>query len=100
MVKRNWFDKTPQYEQLRDQYLLTFNRKNLYLRRLRNFEGVKTNKYVVGTHYLDHAGATLYSEKQLRNIFTELSQNIFANPHAGNLAGKLSEDIVDQVRYE
>nr|CAI5836654.1 unnamed protein product [Callosobruchus analis] len=49
--------------------------------------------------YLDHAGATLYSELQIQNVFSELSTNIYDNPHSMNLSGKLTEDAVDLVRF-
>ncbi|KAK5644280.1 hypothetical protein RI129_008125 [Pyrocoelia pectoralis] len=45
--------------------------------------------------YLEHAGATLYSEKQLSAVFSDFSLNTYGNPHAS----KLSEDVVDQIRY-
>ncbi|KAF2904992.1 hypothetical protein ILUMI_01176 [Ignelater luminosus] len=46
--------------------------------------------------YLEHAGATLYSEKQMSDIFSDLGANIYGNPHAN----KLTEDLTDQIRYE
>ncbi|VEN56244.1 unnamed protein product [Callosobruchus maculatus] len=49
--------------------------------------------------YLDHAGATLYSEIQIQNVFRELSTNLYDNPHSMNMSGKLTEDAVDLVRY-
>ncbi|XP_068909223.1 molybdenum cofactor sulfurase isoform X2 [Tenebrio molitor] len=55
---------------------------------------------VEGQHYLEHAGATLYSEKQLQEIARQLCNNLYANPHARNLSSKLTEDAVDIVRYE
>uniref|UniRef100_A0A336M3F5 Molybdenum cofactor sulfurase n=1 Tax=Culicoides sonorensis TaxID=179676 RepID=A0A336M3F5_CULSO len=46
-------------------------------------------------HYLDHAGAGLYSETQIKEISENLTKNFYSNPHTS----KLTEDIVDQVRY-
>lgn len=34
----------------------------------------------VGSIYLDHAGATLYSELQMEAIFKDLSTNVYGNP--------------------
>lgn len=45
--------------------------------------------------YLDHAGCTLYSEKQIRDVFTNLSSNLYCNPHTS----KSTEDLIDQVRF-
>ncbi|XP_063703823.1 molybdenum cofactor sulfurase 3 [Culicoides brevitarsis] len=46
-------------------------------------------------HYLDHAGAGLYSEVQIKEISENLMKNFYSNPHTS----KLTEDIVDQVRF-
>ncbi|KAL0269311.1 UNVERIFIED_CONTAM: hypothetical protein PYX00_007094 [Menopon gallinae] len=51
-----------------------------------------------GQCYLDHAGATLYSETQIRNICEDLCNNIFGNPHSLSLHSKHCTDIVDEVR--
>lgn len=56
--------------------------------------------HISDTVYLDHAGATLYSEKQLDNTFNDYKINLFANPHAKNTSSKLTEDTIDQIRYE
>ncbi|XP_066247103.1 molybdenum cofactor sulfurase 2 isoform X1 [Euwallacea similis] len=52
-----------------------------------------------GSCYLDHAGATLYSEKQLQAIFADLSKNIYSNPHARSTSSETTIDIIDIVRY-
>ncbi|XP_076254988.1 molybdenum cofactor sulfurase isoform X2 [Rhynchophorus ferrugineus] len=51
-------------------------------------------------YYLDHAGATLYSETQLDNVFSDLSSNIYGNPHARNTTSQSAQDAVDIVRYQ
>lgn len=47
-------------------------------------------------HYLDHAGATQYSEKQMQQICANLSSSVYSNPHTS----KTTDDLVDQVRYK
>lgn len=47
-------------------------------------------------HYLDHAGATQYSDKLLADVFDNLRSNVYGNPHTS----KAIEDLVDQVRYK
>lgn len=47
-------------------------------------------------HYLDHAGATQYSEMQMQQICANLTSSIYSNPHSS----KTTEDLVDQVRYK
>lgn len=42
-----------------------------------------------GIVYLDHAGATLYSELQMEEIFKDFNSNIYANPHMLSVKGLL-----------
>ncbi|XP_050504607.1 molybdenum cofactor sulfurase 3 isoform X2 [Diabrotica virgifera virgifera] len=49
--------------------------------------------------YLDHAGAGLYSEKQLQLVFNDVCNNIYANPHSLHLSSKLTEDNIDIIRF-
>lgn len=50
------------------------------------------------TYYLDHTGATLYSDTQIKNVHEELLGNVFGNPHSFNISSKYTEDIIDQMR--
>lgn len=52
-----------------------------------------------GIHYLDHAGATLYSERQMQNIMQDFCGSVYGNPHSLNTICKYTNDIVDQIRY-
>ncbi|XP_046476693.1 molybdenum cofactor sulfurase 1 isoform X2 [Neodiprion pinetum] len=49
--------------------------------------------------YLDHAGATLYSKTQIKNVADDLSSNLYGNPHSLGSASKLTLDIIDQIRF-
>lgn len=51
--------------------------------------------FVAGEYYLDYAGAGLYAESQLREVSETLCSSFFSNPHTS----KLTEDVIDQVRY-
>ncbi|XP_050223530.1 molybdenum cofactor sulfurase isoform X2 [Mercurialis annua] len=53
-----------------------------------------------GTVYLDHAGATLYSELQMEAVFKDLSSNVYGNPHSQSEASSATFDIVRQARQE
>lgn len=35
---------------------------------------------ITGLVYLDHAGATLYSELQMESVFNDLTSNVYGNP--------------------
>ncbi|XP_048514387.1 molybdenum cofactor sulfurase 2 isoform X2 [Athalia rosae] len=49
--------------------------------------------------YLDHAGATMYSKSQMRNVADDLSSNLYGNPHSLGTASRLTHDVVDQMRF-
>lgn len=54
--------------------------------------------HLKGGTYLDHAGATLYSESQLRNVLKDLTTNIYGNPHSHSPSGHLSSKRTEEVR--
>ncbi|XP_055304058.1 molybdenum cofactor sulfurase 3 [Sitodiplosis mosellana] len=56
----------------------------------RNFQRLKD------IHYLDHAGATQYAEQQMQQVYSNLVSNVYCNPHTS----KMTEDLIDQVRYK
>ncbi|KAF9678625.1 hypothetical protein SADUNF_Sadunf07G0054000 [Salix dunnii] len=53
-----------------------------------------------GIVYLDHAGATLYSELQMEAIFKDFSSNIYANPHSQSDSSSATSDIIREVRQQ
>lgn len=54
--------------------------------------------FAVGVTYLDHAGASLYSECQLSALFADLSSSVYGNPHSRGPSSVRSSEIVDEVR--
>ncbi|KAJ4705834.1 Molybdenum cofactor sulfurase [Melia azedarach] len=53
-----------------------------------------------GTVYLDHAGATLYSELQMEAIFKDFTTNVYGNPHSQSDASSATSDIVKEARQQ
>lgn len=53
---------------------------------------------VLGSTYLDHAGATLYSTAQLQLYISDLSTNLYGNPHSQSPSSKQSSDVIEQTR--
>lgn len=49
--------------------------------------------------YLDHMGATLYSESQIKAVQEDLLSNVYGNPHSLSTCSRYCTDVVDQVRY-
>lgn len=44
------------------------------------------------TAYLDHAGTTLYSERQLQDAYADLAQHVLGNPHSNDgMAARIQE---------
>ncbi|KAL1508879.1 hypothetical protein ABEB36_003701 [Hypothenemus hampei] len=53
-----------------------------------------------GTFYMDHAGAALYSDKQMENVLLDLQRNIYSNPHAHNTSSNNTQDAIDLIRFK
>ncbi|KAL3734047.1 hypothetical protein ACJRO7_023404 [Eucalyptus globulus] len=53
-----------------------------------------------GLVYLDHAGATLYSELQMEAVFRQLTTNVYGNPHSQSDSSIATADIVREARQQ
>ncbi|XP_033329340.2 molybdenum cofactor sulfurase [Megalopta genalis] len=49
--------------------------------------------------YLDHAGATLYSDSQIKHIAGDLHNSLYANPHSVGTASNMTQDVIERTRY-
>lgn len=52
----------------------------------------------VGVTYLDHAGAALYSSKQLQDHMEDLTSNLYSNPHSGSPSSHRTTSSIDATR--
>ncbi|MED6130548.1 Molybdenum cofactor sulfurase [Stylosanthes scabra] len=50
--------------------------------------------------YLDHAGATLYSELQMESVFADLTSNVYGNPHSQSDSSSATLEIVKDARQQ
>ncbi|CAJ1978203.1 unnamed protein product, partial [Sphenostylis stenocarpa] len=50
--------------------------------------------------YLDHAGATLYSDLQMESVFNDLTNNVYGNPHSQSDSSSTTFDIVKNARQQ
>ncbi|WJX49485.1 Molybdenum cofactor sulfurase [Trifolium repens] len=50
--------------------------------------------------YLDHAGATLYSELQMESVFKDLTSNVYGNPHSQSDSSSATLEIVRDARQQ
>lgn len=48
--------------------------------------------------YLDHAGATLHSERQLSDVVAQLNGNLYGNPHSQNESSTRASDGLRRAR--
>ena len=51
-----------------------------------------------GEVYLDHAGAALYSERQLREVNADLLSGVYGNPHSRGSASQRTLRCVREMR--
>ncbi|XP_043480906.1 molybdenum cofactor sulfurase [Leptopilina heterotoma] len=49
--------------------------------------------------YLDHAGSTLYSNTQIKNITENLLSSNYANPHSIGVTSNFTHDSIEQIRF-
>ncbi|OXU19355.1 hypothetical protein TSAR_003916 [Trichomalopsis sarcophagae] len=54
---------------------------------------------IQGECYVDHAGATLYSDNQIKKSLDDLMLSLYTNPHSNGVNGNVTEEIVDNIRY-
>ncbi|RZC43740.1 hypothetical protein C5167_036695 [Papaver somniferum] len=50
--------------------------------------------------YLDHAGATLYSETQMEMILKDFTTNVYGNPHSQSDTSSSTSDLVRSARQQ
>ncbi|XP_020238282.1 molybdenum cofactor sulfurase isoform X3 [Cajanus cajan] len=50
--------------------------------------------------YLDHAGATLYSDLQMESVFNDLTTNVYGNPHSQSDSSSATLEIVRDARQQ
>ncbi|KAL6562442.1 Molybdenum cofactor sulfurase [Orobanche gracilis] len=52
------------------------------------------------TVYLDHGGATLYSESQMEDIFKDLNSTLYGNPHSKSNCSLMTNNIIGEARQQ
>lgn len=67
-----------------------------------NVEAVRSAEYpaLADSTYLDHAGTTLYPKSLIAAFSSDLTQNLFGNPHSASASSQLSSQRIDDVRLE
>ncbi|KAJ9562674.1 hypothetical protein OSB04_007834 [Centaurea solstitialis] len=84
------------------QFLKEFGEFYGYPNAPKNIDDIRATEFkrLDGNVYLDHAGATLYSELQLEAIFKDLTTNVYGNPHSQSSSSLATSDIIEDARHQ
>ncbi|KAK4786501.1 hypothetical protein SAY86_003190 [Trapa natans] len=86
----------------KDDFLKEFGGDYGYPNSPKSIDEIRSTEFkrLEGHVYLDHAGATLYSELQMEAIFKELSTTVYGNPHSQSDTGTVTSDIIKEARQQ
>ncbi|KAL8205664.1 hypothetical protein R6Q57_009215 [Mikania cordata] len=86
----------------KDQFLKEFGEFYGYPDAPKNIDGIRATEFkrLDGNVYLDHAGATLYSELQMEAIFKDLTTTVYGNPHSQSSCSLATSDIIEDARLQ
>lgn len=86
----------------KEQFLKEFGDNYGYPNSPKNIDEIRATEFkrLDGSVYLDHAGATLYSESQMEEIFKSLTSTVYGNPHTQNGASSATSEIVREAREQ
>ncbi|XP_015082926.1 molybdenum cofactor sulfurase [Solanum pennellii] len=89
-------------ESEKEQFLKEFGSYYGYANSPKNIDEIRATEFkrLNDTVYLDHAGATLYSESQMEAVFKDLNSNLYGNPHSQSTCSLATEDIVGKARQQ
>ncbi|KAI7745708.1 hypothetical protein M8C21_022185 [Ambrosia artemisiifolia] len=86
----------------KQQFLNEFGESYGYPHAPKNIDEIRATEFkrLDGTVYLDHAGATLYSELQLEAVFKDLTTTVYGNPHSQSSSSLATSDIIEDARNQ
>ncbi|KAF8412742.1 hypothetical protein HHK36_000711 [Tetracentron sinense] len=86
----------------KEQFLKDFGEDYGYPKAPKNIDEIRASEFkrLDGLVYLDHAGATLYSELQMEDIFKDFTTNVYGNPHSQSDSSSATCDIVRAARQQ
>lgn len=89
-------------ESEKEQFLKEFGSYYGYANSPKNIDEIRATEFkrLNDTVYLDHAGATLYSESQMEAVFKDLNSTLYGNPHSQSTCSLATEDIVGKARQQ
>ncbi|XP_062229533.1 molybdenum cofactor sulfurase [Phragmites australis] len=89
-------------EQSKAEFLEQFGRDYGYPDAPRGIDEMRATEFkrLEGMVYLDHAGATLYSESQMADVAKDLMSNVYGNPHSQSDSSMATSDLVTSARHQ
>ncbi|KAL6603139.1 hypothetical protein ACP70R_043500 [Stipagrostis hirtigluma subsp. patula] len=89
-------------EQSKEEFLAQFGGDYGYPDAPKGIDELRATEFkrLEGTVYLDHAGATLYSETQMADVAKDLTSNVYGNPHSQSDSSMATSDLVTSARHQ
>lgn len=86
----------------KDEFLKEFGDDYGYPNGPKSVDEIRATEFkrLEGLVYLDHAGATLYSESQMEAVFKDLTSNVYGNPHSQSDSSVTTADIIRDCRQQ
>ncbi|XP_022865528.1 molybdenum cofactor sulfurase isoform X2 [Olea europaea var. sylvestris] len=86
----------------KEEFLREFGEDYGYPNAPKNIDELRATEFkrLDDVAYLDHAGATLYSESQMEAIFKDFNSTIYGNPHSQSDCSVTTSNIVDDARRQ
>ncbi|CAN6454395.1 unnamed protein product [Victoria cruziana] len=86
----------------KEEFLKEFGKDYGYPDGTRGIDEIRASEFkrLNGFVYLDHAGATLYSESQMEATFNDLTTKVYGNPHSQSDASMESLGIIRAARQQ
>ncbi|KAK4439592.1 Molybdenum cofactor sulfurase [Sesamum alatum] len=86
----------------KERFLKEFGQDYGYPNAPKNVDEIRATEFkrLNDVVYLDHAGATLYSESQMEDVFKDLNSTLYGNPHSQSNCSLTTGDIVGEARRQ
>ncbi|XP_010272263.1 PREDICTED: molybdenum cofactor sulfurase isoform X2 [Nelumbo nucifera] len=84
----------------KEEFLKEFGQDYGYPNAPKNIDDIRASEFkrLGDVVYLDHAGATLYSELQMEAIIKDLTTNVYGNPHSQSESSLATSEVVRAAR--
>ncbi|CAL9145333.1 unnamed protein product [Musa hybrid cultivar] len=86
----------------KDEFLKQFGKDYGYPDAPKDIDEIRASEFkrLQGLVYLDHAGATLYSEAQIEAVAKDLTSSVYGNPHSQSDSSLATCDIISAARQQ